>query len=280
VGKTQRSVALAQDLGAEIISCDSRQVYRGLDIGTAKPSAEELAAVRHHFIDELDIGEAWTAGRFAREAEERIVDILGRGRTALVVGGSTLYLEALVHGMSEVPAAPSDVRQAVSAQAATPEGRAGLMLELRAADPVTADSIDQDNPHRLARAIEVLRATGRPISEFRAAVRQPAFSYDVEVLAREPGDLRQRINRRVDVMLSDGLVEENRRLKEAGVDRNLAALQTIGYREPMAFLAGEITEDEMVQRLKQNTWQYARRQLTWFRRHPEYRWTPLDADEQ
>jgi tRNA dimethylallyltransferase len=154
------------------------------------------------------------------------------------------------------------------------------MDELRARDPVTADSIDPDNPHRLARAVEVLRATGRPISEFRAAARPPAFSYDVDVLTREPDDLRRRIDRRVDEMLSHGLVDENRRLLEAGVDRNLSALQTIGYREPMAFIAGEITEVEMVRRLKQNTWQYARRQLTWFRRHPEYRWTHLAVDEQ
>jgi tRNA dimethylallyltransferase len=275
VGKTDLSLALAKSLGAEIVSCDSRQVFRGLDIGTAKPTDAERRRVRHHFIDELDLDQAWTAGMFAREAEARIVDILERGRVPLIVGGSTLYLEALVHGMAEVPAAPASIRATVTAEASTEAGRKRLLDELRSGDPATAAVIDAANPHRLARAVEVLRATGRPISSYRAAPARPAFRYDVEVLTRERSDIFRRIDARVDAMLQAGLVEENRRLLDTGVDRDTAALRAIGYREPMSYLMGEIDLEEMIRRLKMNTRRYARRQLTWFRRHPEYRWREL-----
>jgi tRNA dimethylallyltransferase len=278
VGKTRLSLELAETLGAEIVSCDSRQIYRGLDIGTAKPSAAERARVRHHFIDELDPSEPWTAGRFAREAEARIEQILERGGVPLVVGGSTLYLEALVHGLAEVPAAPAAVRRDVSEQAATEAGRERLLQELRAGDPETAGRIDAANPHRLARAVEVLRATGRPISSFRATPPEARFTFRVQVLTREPADLRARIDARVDAMIEAGLVDENRRLLAAGLGPDSPALRTIGYREPMAFLAGEIDHDAMMARLKSNTWAYARRQLTWLRRRPEYEWTTLAPD--
>jgi len=275
VGKTERGLALAEAVGAEVISCDSRQVYRGLEIGTATPPPAELRRVRHHFIGELDPSEPWTAGRFAREAEARIAGILGRGRSPLVVGGSTLYLEALVHGLSNVPAVDADIRAGVSAEASTDAGRRLLLEELRAGDPSTARSIDAANPSRVARAVEVLRATGRPISSFRGAARAPAYRFVVQVLTRPLPLLKARINARVDAMLERGLVEEVRGLLASGLSPEAPALRTIGYREPAAFQAGEIDHEAMVALLKRNTWAYARRQLTWFRRHPEYEWVDL-----
>jgi tRNA dimethylallyltransferase len=275
VGKTERSLALAEALGAEIVSADSRQVYRGLDVGTAKPSPAERARVPHHFVDARAPDAPWTAGQFAREAEGRIGEILGRGRVPLVVGGSTLYLDALVHGLADVPAAPPEVRAALMREAATPEGRARLVAELAAADPAAAATIDHANPQRLVRALEVLRATGQPPSAFQQERPRPAYRWRVVVLTRPRETLYQRIDTRVDAMLAAGLVEENRRLLAEGHALDASPFRTIGYQEPLAYLRGEIGYDEMVRLLKQNTRRYAKRQLTWFRRHPGSLWVDL-----
>jgi tRNA dimethylallyltransferase len=275
VGKTERSLALAGALGAEIVSADSRQVFRRLDVGTAKPDPEARARVRHHFVDELDPGEPWSAGRFARAAEERIAGILARGCVPLVVGGSTLYLDALLHGLADVPAAPPELRAELGREAATAEGRARLVEELARADPAAAAAIDAANPRRLVRALEVLRATGRPASSFLAAAPLPAYRWRVVVLTRPRADLYARIDARVDAMLAAGLVEENRRLLGAGLRPDTDPLRTIGYREPMAYLREEVGYEEMVRLLKQNTRRYAKRQLTWFRRWPHAMWVDL-----
>ncbi|HLA62786.1 MAG TPA: tRNA (adenosine(37)-N6)-dimethylallyltransferase MiaA [Rhodothermales bacterium] len=282
VGKTALSLALAERVGAEIVSCDSRQVYRGMDVGTAKPTPEERARVPHHFIDERNLSEPWSAGAFADEANRRIREILSRGRVPLVVGGSTLYLDALVHGIADVPKASAELRDALSQEALTPEGRQRLYDELAAADPETAATLDPTKSQRLVRAVEVLRTTGLPRAAFLARQAPSLFHWQVTVLTRPRGELYARINARVDAMLADGLVDEVARLIALGYRTDENPLRTIGYQEPGAYLAGALDYDEMVRLLKQNSRRYAKRQLTWFRRSPAYRWIDLSvtaADE-
>jgi tRNA dimethylallyltransferase len=275
VGKTALSLDLAERLGAEIVSVDSRQVYRGLRIGTAAPSAAERARVPHHFVHERGLDEPFSAGQFADAAAQRIADILGRGRVPLAVGGSTLYLEALVHGLADLPPVEPDVQAELEAHCADPLVRNRLYDELRAADPVAAESLDPSKTHRLIRFVGLLRSGIRPSEAWRNAP-PPPYRFRVVVLDRPRADLYTRIERRVDDMLAGGLLDENRALLHRGAPLDVPALRTIGYQEPLAFLRGDITEDEMVSLLKRNSRRYAKRQLTWFRRHAEYVW--LDAE--
>ncbi|MFN3597881.1 MAG: tRNA (adenosine(37)-N6)-dimethylallyltransferase MiaA [Rubricoccaceae bacterium] len=271
-GKSALAVALAEIAGGEVVSADSRQVYRELEIGTAKPDAAQRARVPHHFVDERSLAEPFTAGQFAREAEARIAAILSRGAVPVVAGGSTLYLEALVHGLGAMPPAVPALRAHLEDVARTPGGRQALFDELRAADPETAATLDPTKSQRLVRMVEVLRSTGRAPAAFRRQVARPRYRFLVCVLDWPRQTLYARIDARVDAMLAAGLIEENRRLLEAFPELDTPALRTIGYRESRAYLRGECTFEEMVTRLKRNSRRYAKRQLTWFRRHPEYVW--------
>ena len=279
VGKTALSLRLAERMGAEIVSADSRQVYRGLDIGTAKPGAEERDRVPHHFIDELELGARWSAGLFANAANRRIRAILERERIPLIVGGSTLYLEALVHGLADVPAGDPSVRETLARDIRRPGQAQRLYDELVQVDPRGAATLDPTKTQRLIRALEVYRTTGRPWSSYLDATPLPPFRYRVIVLDRDREALRQRIDRRVDDMLERGLLAENERLLEAGFRLDTNPLRTIGYQEPIAYLEGEMTYEEMVRRLKRDTRRYAKRQRTWFRRRREYKWLDAGAPE-
>ena len=274
VGKTALSVRLAERLGAEIVSADSRQVYRELTVGTAKPEADVLARVPHHFIDELDLGEPFSAGAFAEGAEARIREILERGRVPLVVGGSTLYLHALLHGLADVPPVPAEVRTAVEGRLER-EGAGALYRELERVDAASAQAMDPTKTQRLVRALEVYHGTGRPLSFYHRVQRPPPFRYRVYVLHRDRAALYERIGRRVDAMLEAGLIGEVRGLLARGADPATNALRTIGYREAIAFLQGRIPQAEMVRLIKRNTRRYAKRQLTWFRRFPDFEWLDL-----
>jgi tRNA dimethylallyltransferase len=276
VGKTALSLEMAERLGAEIISADSRQIYRPLTIGTAKPSPEELARVPHHFINELDLDQPFSAGRFVEAANARIPEILARGRVPLVVGGSTLYLEGLLHGLAEVPPTSEETRAHLMERLRT-EGSERLFAELQEVDPASARTMDSTKSQRIVRALEVYHDTGRPLSYFHEHRPEPRFRFRPFVLTRPREALYDRINRRVEAMLEAGLLDENRRLLEAGHGPSENPLRTIGYREPLAHLRGEIGFTEMLRRLKQNSRRYAKRQLTWFRRRPEYEW--VDASE-
>lgn len=269
VGKTGISLALARQLNAEILSADSRQVYRTLTIGTAKPSRTELAAVRHHFIDELDLGEPFSAGRFAEEAGDRIRALHAEGKGALVVGGSTLYVEALVHGLAAIPDIDPGIRTALTERLEGGE-MDGLYRELQSLDPVAAERLDPTKTQRVIRALEVCIGTGVPFSRYQRERVPPPYTAIVAVLDRPRSELYERVNRRVDTMLERGLLAENQALLDAHIPPDLNPLRTIGYQEPMAHLRGEIGYDEMVARLKQNTRRYAKRQLTWLRRRPSY----------
>jgi tRNA dimethylallyltransferase len=283
VGKTQFSIELALEVDAEIISADSRQIYHETTIGTAKPTPEELAAVPHHFVNERSISESFTAAEFAREAAKRIDDIRSRGRRVLVVGGSTLYIHALLFGLDDIPPTDPDVRKTLNARLDS-DGLAALQAELEVVDPKTASGIDVSNPRRVLRALEVFHSTGKPFSHFRnvrpptSGLRRPMS--DVLILTRPREVLYDRINARVDEMYKNGLVEEVDAILKAGHSPSLQALQTIGYRETIGFLEGEFDHARMVELVKRNTRRYAKRQLTWFRRYPEAEWIDLNSMQQ
>ncbi len=276
VGKTALSLDLAERLGAEIISADSRQVYRRLDIGTAKPSAAAQARVPHHFVSERGLDEPFSAGAFAREANARIRSILARGRVPLVVGGSGLYLHALQRGLADIPAVPEKTRDRLETRLEE-EGQDALYGALKAVDPASARTMDATKTHRVLRALSVYEATGRPLSYYHEETPEPPFSFCTVVLHRDRKKLYARINRRVDAMLEAGLLGEVRGLLDSGADPAAPPLRTIGYREPIRHLQGEIGYDETVRLIKRNSRRYAKRQLTWFRRYPEYTWLPADS---
>jgi tRNA dimethylallyltransferase len=269
VGKTTVSLEVAQCLNGEIVSADSRQVYQLLDIGTAKPSAAQLAAIPHHFVGELKPDESFSAGQFARAAESRIGEIQARGRMPLVVGGSTLYTDALVRGFSEIPDVDPDVRNELNLRLLD-EGPGRLYIELQAVDPVSAATMDESKSQRIVRALEIYHGTGTPLSEFHASRQPSAFSYSGVILTRPRADLYARIDARVDEMLLQGLVAEVEGILASGISSTANALRTIGYREVIAHLNGEIDYPEMVRLIKRNSRRYAKRQITWFNRYESF----------
>lgn len=276
VGKTRLSLELAKLLDAEIVSFDSRQIYRGMTIGTAKPSTEELGFVRHHFIDERDIDEPISAGAYAAEAWKRIEEIYARGRQVVAVGGSTLYLQTLTRGMADIPEVSPEVRDRLMERLES-EGGEALYRELEHLDPVSAKTMDSTKTQRLVRALEVVHQTGRPLSYFHERHVPPPFNFEVMVLSRPRDILYERIDRRVDLMLEEGLLDEVLSILARGYSSDEPALQTIGYREAIAHIRGEYDHAEMVRLIKRNSRRYAKRQLTWFRRDEEYRWIEAET---
>jgi tRNA dimethylallyltransferase len=277
VGKTTLSLKVAEELEAEIISVDSRQVYEELTIGTAKPSPDARRRVPHHFIGERSLREPLSAGAYAEAANERTRDILSRGRRPLVVGGATLYLHALQYGLADIPDVDDEVRDRLDRRLES-EGKEALYEELQEVDPKQAAETDPTKTQKVTRALEVYHGTGKPLSYYYENQPEPPFEYVTVVLNRDREALYDRVNRRVDRMLDAGLLEEVRDvMKIDGVQLDEPPLSTIGYREPIQHLRGEIDYDEMVRLVKRNTRRYAKRQLTWFRRYDEYHWR--DAPE-
>jgi len=276
-GKSAVALALAERLGGEIVSVDSMQVYRGLDIGTAKPSAEERARVRHHLIDVAELTEGFDAARFARLAREAVGEIHERGRVAILCGGTGLYFKAFREGLGEAP--PADVKLRAELEAAPMEE---LLGELERRDPATFGRIDKKNPRRVIRAVEVLRLTGKRFSEQRAdwaGEKKGAGVKDFFGLVREAGDLRARIDARVEGMFRRGLVEEVKNLMGRGLAENQTAMQAIGYRQVVEHLRGEWSPGETVELVKVRTRQFAKRQMTWLRRHAKVEWVECGPGE-
>jgi len=276
VGKSAVALALAESLGGEIISVDSMQVYRGLDLGTAKPSAAERARVPHHLLDVADLSAAFDAAQFVRLATAAVVKIQARGRVPIFCGGTGLYFKAWLEGLGEAP--PSDARVRAELEV-TP--LAELLAELEQRDPLTYARIDRQNPRRVIRAVEVIRLTGKPFSAQRANWNPEVRSQKSEVIfcfSREPADLRARIETRVDTMFAAGLVDETRALLSLGLQQNRNAMQALGYRQVVAHLAGERGLAETIALVKTKTWQFARRQGTWFRSQLSVERVPLAAD--
>ena len=274
-GKSAMALELALRLGGEIISVDSMQVYRGLDIGTAKPSAEEQKRVRHHLIDVADLDQSFDAAQFVRLAGEAVKDIQSRGRTPIFCGGTGFYFKAYLEGLGDAP--PSD--PVIRAQlAATP--LAELLEELARRDPATFESIDRQNTRRVIRALEVIRLTGRPFSEQRARWGTMPQELGVRLVGvtRPAGELVERIHRRVEEMFRKGLVAETQSLLQRGLEGNPTALQALGYRQVVEHLRGERGLAETAELVRIRTRQFAKRQLTWFRRQMRLEWVTVSGE--
>ena len=278
VGKTALGIKLAQVLDGEIISADSRQIYKELSIGSAKPTAQELALVPHHFIDELRLGEYYSAGLFAEQATARIGEVLARNRVPIIVGGSTLYLHALIHGLS--PLIPSDMGVRTSIEKRLADlGKEALYEELRRIDPDSANAMDPTKTARVMRALEVFELTGTPLSRFHDVQKTPPYSFCVTVLTLRRSLLYRRIEQRVDAMIAAGLMDEVQKIRNMQLDQTLPALKSIGYKEPLAYLDGLCTWPDMVEILKRNSRRYAKRQVTWFRRYETYQRIRADTPD-
>ena len=278
VGKSEVALLLAEQLGGEIISVDSMQVYRGLDIGTAKPSPAECARVPHHLLDVAELGEPFDAAKFCELARVAVAEIQSRGHVPIFCGGTGLYFKAFLEGLGDAP--PSDTKLRAELEAAP---LADLLRELAERDPVTFEKIDRQNPRRVIRAVEVIRLTGKPFSDQRAGWRTDSRStiHDSRftILTRPKPELDVRINVRVDAMFARGLVAETQALLAHGLVQNPTAMQAIGYRQVVEHLRGERSLAETVELVKIKTRQYAKRQLTWFRSHAAATWIEIAPGE-
>jgi tRNA dimethylallyltransferase len=268
VGKSAVAIELAKRVGGEIISVDSMQVYRGMDIGTAKPTAEERREVAHHLIDVAEVTENFDAAKFvklAKTAEETI-------RFPIYCGGTGLNFNALLHGLGEAPASDPDVRRELESA-----DLAGLLEELKQKDPKYFETVDRSNPRRVVRALEVIRITGKPFSEQRAEWKE--IKARIVGLEMERGPLHERIERRVDEMFARGLVEETRGLLKHGLRENRTASQALGYKQVIEHLDGVRGLDETIELVKLKTRQFAKRQLTWFRGQLPVEWIRVEAND-
>ena len=277
-GKTGLAVALAKRLDAEVVSCDSMQIYRGMDIGTAKPDAAEMDGVPHHLLDVAEPGEDFSVGRYVKLADAAIADIHSRGKTAIVCGGTGLYMDSLIKG--ETFAAPSRPAQREYVEhIAEEKGMAYVYDMLKEADPETAEKLHLSDRKRIIRAMEVFLITGMPLSWHNEQSKKRPPKYEpawIGLNFRDRAKLYARVDRRVDAMLEKGLEAEVRRLLEQGIDPKTTAMQAIGYKEMAAALRGECTLKQAAERIKQASRNYAKRQLTWFRRNEAVRWLYVD----
>ena len=274
VGKTALSVALAQQLNTEIVSSDSRQLYRELSIGTAKPTPEEMQGVPHHFISSHSIREEYSAGRYEADCLALLNRLFARLPVVILTGGSGLYVQAITEGLDELPPVPPALRAALRAELIE-RGLPALVAELAETDPVAHARLDHQNPARVLRALEVTRTSGRPFSSFhtKAAATHPRPFRLVKVaLSRPREELYARINLRVEHMLAAGLLAE---VESVQAYRHHQALQTVGYQEIFGFLDGNYDWPEAVRLLQRNTRHYAKRQLSWLRRDPSYVWVEV-----
>lgn len=278
VGKTALALALAQSLGGEIVSADSRQVYRSMDIGTAKPSRAERAIVPHHLIDVVNPDEEFSLARYLDMATEAITDIAGHGRLPMLVGGTGQYLAAVLQGWNVPRVAPQPELRAALEQEAERFGAQALHARLAKVDPVAAANILPTNVRRLVRALEVYQVTGRPISEQQTRQSVSYRAHTLWLVLPAP-QLYARIDARVDAMVGAGLLEEVRWLIERGYHWGLPAMSGLGYREFRPYFEGSAGLDEVIQRLKYDTHAFARRQPAWFRRLPSIEQLSADQDD-
>ena len=278
VGKTEIAIQLAQRLNAEIISVDSRQIYRQMDIGTAKPTPEEQQAARHHLIDCVDISESFSVADYQSLADTAIADIQNRGKRVLLVGGAGLYFRVIVDGLFKGPGADPALRKRLEIEAAQ-FGVDALHDRLRVCDPESADRIHPNNIVRVIRALEVYELTGTPMSELQQQwhLEKQRYPFIAFGITMPRALLYRRIEQRVDVMLANGLIAEVESLLAVGYSRDTIALRSLGYKELIAYLDGDCTYLEAISQLKQNTRRFAKRQLTWFRKDTRIEWLDRES---
>jgi tRNA dimethylallyltransferase len=279
VGKTAVGIALARRLGAEIVSLDSMTVYRGMDIGTAKPNAAERAEIPHHLVDIVDPVDEYSVAQYVADAAARVTEIRQRKREVLFVGGTPLYLKSLLRGLFDGPPANWHLRNDIEAELEE-VGQAALHERLRQVDPVAAAAIHPHDTRRMIRALEVFRATGEPLShqQMQFDDSRPAEQCKVFVLRRERSELHRRIEGRIEAMVDVGLVDEVRGLTTDGRWLGRTARQAVGYREALEYLAGECGRDEMIERITVRTRRFAKRQGTWFRSLSECRFVDIAGE--
>ena len=278
-GKSALAMALAERVGLEIVSVDSAQVYRGMDIGTAKPAAADRARVAHHLLDIREPDDPYSAADFVRDATRAIGEIRGRGRLPLGVGGTMLYARALRGGLSELPSADAGVRSRIDAQARE-QGWPALHAKLREVDPATAARLPPNDSQRIQRALEVFELTGKPLSQLQGTSPGPGLHLlTIALLPADRAGLHRRIERRFDDMLAAGLLDEVRRLMARGLDADLPSLRSVGYRQALRHLRGATTLAQFRAEAIAATRQLAKRQITWLRSmHDAVRVDPFGAD--
>ena len=279
-GKTALAVELAKELGGEVVSCDSMQIYRRMNIGTAKPTREEMQGIPHHMIDVAEPWEDFSVSRYCAMATPIVEDILSRGKTAIIAGGTGLYMDSLIKGNDFAPFPSTGMREKLEAQADA-EGMEAMKALLQSIDPEAAERIHDRK--RLIRALEVFYETGITITEHNRRTQEipPKFqSLWLGLDFTDRAELYRRIDLRVDIMLEMGLLEEIRSLLAEGIPEKATALQAIGYKEFVSALAGQQTIEQAASDLKQASRRYAKRQLTWFRRNPKMRWLIRQGNEK
>jgi tRNA dimethylallyltransferase len=269
VGKTDFTIEHAKKWNTEIVSCDSRQFFKELSIGTAKPTDEEMQGIPHHFINSHSILEEYNAGKYEIEAVEKINSLFKAHDKVILTGGSGLYLNAVLFGIDEMPTVPTKIKEQVTSDYKN-RGLAFLQSEVKRLDPQFYSEADDQNHTRLIRAVEVMRASGKSFSSFRKNTRQSRpWETKIYVLNRDRKELHDRINLRVDMMIESGLIDE---VKSVVKYKNHRALKTVGYQEVFEFLEGSISIERAIDLIKRNTRRYAKRQLTWFRRLDNTTW--------
>ncbi len=279
-GKTALALAIASKVPSEIISADSRQIYKHLTIGTAKPDRVELGLVPHHFIDHLEPDQKFNAGDFQEQGRKTISDILQRRKLPIVVGGTGLYIQAVVDGFFEQPMISGEVRGMLEARLAQ-LGKDALYKDLQAIDPLSAKTMDATKYRRVVRSLEVFYETGTPMSKFHEQHKiKKIFNAHFVGVRWERSKLYDRINRRVEKMMSAGFLEEVKQIIKMGYDDRYQSLQTVGYKEVFAYFRNEITEERMIELMKQNTRRFAKRQMTWFRKEERIEWFEISDEDQ
>lgn len=275
VGKTELSLRVAEHYGCPILNCDSRQIYRSIPIGTAAPTEEEQARVKHYFVATRDLDQDYNAGQYERDAIALMEELFRTCDTLVMTGGSMLYADAVCYGLDDLPAVPETIRRQVH-QAYETQGLAWLQSEVQRLDPDYWNEVDQQNPARLTHCVELCLTTGKPYSSLRTATTKIRPFRILKIgLERPREELYDRINRRVEQMIEDGLVDEARKVYHL---RHLNSLQTVGYRELFACFDGEYDLARAIELIQQNTRHYAKRQMTWFRRDKTIHWLNADND--
>lgn len=274
-GKTWLGVELAKMLGGEVVSCDSMQIYRGMVIGTAAPTAEEMQGIPHHMVGVADPRENYSVARYADDAAKCVDDILSRGKQPVIVGGTGLYLNALLAGHGFAGGDKDGRYRAELESRWDKEGGGAMFVELRRIDPETAGNLHLNDKKRILRALEVYYETGKTMAQHNAETKLIPPRYDsvrIGLAYEDRDDMKRAIDLRVDKMVEAGLFDEVRALLDSGLSRDVTAMQAIGYKEALAYLDGEAAREEAIDEIKLRSRQYAKRQLTWLRRDPSIHW--------